>query len=194
MPEEPTPDEAPRWYCLHAKTKAEHIAAAHLRQLEQLEVFCPRIRFPKVTARGKVWWSEALFPGYLFARFDMTTVSRAVRHAPSVRRIVGFGEKYPVVPDDIIDVLRSEIGEEEMFVVERPFESGEMVEVKTGPLRGLRGVITHVMPAKQRVSLLLEFLGQQRMVEMAGEWLEREAPPRDLAPGEFGRPGYLRKG
>ena len=49
----------PAWYCLKTQTKREAIAAAHLRELEGVEVFCPMLRYRKATRRGKVWWVEA---------------------------------------------------------------------------------------------------------------------------------------
>ena len=58
------------WFCLRAQPKREHIAAACLRQISEVEVFSPRVRFRKHTNRGPVWFVESMFPGYLFARFD----------------------------------------------------------------------------------------------------------------------------
>jgi len=57
------------WFCVRSQPKHEHIAAARLRE-SGLEVFLPRIRFKKHSVRGPVWVTEALFPNYLFARFD----------------------------------------------------------------------------------------------------------------------------
>ena len=33
------------WFCLRTQPKREHIAAACLRQIPEVEVFCPRVRF-----------------------------------------------------------------------------------------------------------------------------------------------------
>src|SRR5260221_5470813 len=64
------------WFCLRAQPKREHIAAACLPQTCEVEVFCPRLRFRKLTSRGPVWFIEAMFPGYLFARFDYANCHR----------------------------------------------------------------------------------------------------------------------
>src|SRR5258705_250702 len=58
------------WFCLRARSKHEHIAARHLQQMTDVEVFLPRIRFRRKTRQGPAWVTEALFPNYLFARFD----------------------------------------------------------------------------------------------------------------------------
>src|SRR5258708_9094266 len=59
----------PIWFCLRTQPKHEHIAAAALRHRLEIRCFAPRVRFPKATRRGKVWFVEAMFPGYLFAQF-----------------------------------------------------------------------------------------------------------------------------
>src|SRR6202008_1357728 len=81
----------PAWYCLRSQPKHEHIAAAHLRMLEHVTVFCPRIRFKRKTRQGPAWVTEAMFPGYLFALFELAEMHRQVRYAHGVSGIVQFG-------------------------------------------------------------------------------------------------------
>jgi hypothetical protein len=64
------------WFCLRSQPKREHIAAACLRQMSDVEVFCPRVRLRKRTNRGLVWFVESMFPGYLFSRFNYATSHR----------------------------------------------------------------------------------------------------------------------
>src|ERR1700736_2594285 len=90
----------PAWYCLRSQPKHEHIAACHLRLLEGVTVFCPRIRFRKATRQGVVWVTEAMFPGYLFARFELTEMHRHVCYAHGVSGIVRFADRYPTIDDD----------------------------------------------------------------------------------------------
>jgi hypothetical protein len=61
-----TASTAPAWYCLRSRRKQEHIAAAHVRVLGDVTVFCPRIHFRRASRRGVVCVTEALFPGYFF--------------------------------------------------------------------------------------------------------------------------------
>ena len=60
--------EAKEWFCLRTQTKREHIAAAILDRLDEVEVFCPRISQVKKTRAGKKRFVEAMFPGYIFGR------------------------------------------------------------------------------------------------------------------------------
>ena len=95
------------WYCLRSQPKHEHIAAASLKRLEEVEVYCPRIRFRKATRRGAVWFVEAMFPGYLIARFHFSKLHLAVRHANGVSTILHFGSQVPRLDDQLIATLRS---------------------------------------------------------------------------------------
>lgn len=155
------------WYTLKTKTKSEHIAAAHLRKYHDVEIFCPRIRFHRVTRRGKVLFHQAMFPSYIFARFDFEEQSRAVTYANGVSTIVHFGEHYVPIAPDFIDFLKSEIGPGEVKTLKPTIEPGDEVEIAVGPFRGIRAIVHHYMPAKERVQILMEVLGRMQPVNVS---------------------------
>ena len=159
------------WFCLRSHPKREHIAAAQLRQDLQIEVFLPRIRYKRCTRFGPVWTTEALFQNYLFARFDPESCLRRVRSAHSVRGIVHFGDRYPTIPDTVIEDLRVASGPGEMCIVGESFNPGDLVRIAGGPFHDLQAVVTRAMPGQQRVALLLDFLGRQTTVELDGACL-----------------------
>ncbi len=156
------------WYCVKAQTKREHIAARHLRDLDAVEVLCPQIRYRKATRRGKVWFQEALFPGYLFAKFDRNENERAVKYAFGVRGLVHFGSQVPHVPDEFMDELQQRMEERggEIIEVAPKIEVGSEVEVADGPLAGESGKVLEVIPGKDRVLMLIEMLGQSQTVSV----------------------------
>src|SRR3989449_7461124 len=121
------PCGTPAWFCLRAQPKHEHIAAAHLKQEPDIEVYLPRIRFRRSTRQGPVWFTEALFPNYLFARFDLATCLRKVHHARGVSGVVHFGEHWPKIPDAVIEELRATVGAEQVHVVREELEPGDRV-------------------------------------------------------------------
>jgi transcriptional antiterminator RfaH len=154
------------WYCLQAKHKHEHIAAAHLRELNGVRVFCPRIRFRRRTHTRVAWVTEALFPGYLFAHFDMVRMQRAVGYAQGVRCIVRFANRYPTIDDPIVDQLRKQVGEDEIRLVDYEPTQGDTVKVAEGAFAGLDAIVTQIVPARARVRVLLEFLGRKVEAEL----------------------------
>ncbi len=168
----------PEWFCLRSQPKHEHIAAAHLRQLSGVEIFLPRIRFQRATVRGAVWATEALFPGYLFARFVWPAELRPVLHARGVSGVVHFGDRWPTIADPVIADLRAALGPEELRVVEATLTPGDVVRIADGSLRGLLAVVAQVQSGRNRVAVLMEFLGQQTMVELPATSLVREGEGR----------------
>jgi transcriptional antiterminator RfaH len=154
------------WFCLRTQSKHEHIAAAHLSQGPDVEVYLPRIKFKRSTRQGPAWFTEALFPNYLFARFDFPGALKQVHHARGVAGVVHFGQQWPEIPDSVIADLRATVTGEEVHVLDGELQPGEDVVISGGAFHDLRAVVTRVLPGRARVALLLEFLGRQTMVEV----------------------------
>ncbi|MDR3400881.1 MAG: transcription termination/antitermination NusG family protein [Chthoniobacter sp.] len=164
-----------KWYCLRAQPKHEHIAAAHLRQYDGIEVFCPRVRIQRSTRRGLVWFTEALFPNYLFARFEMSRWHARVRTSQGVSGIVRFGDDVPEVPAQALDDLRTYMQDAEVKVVSFSIAEGDDVEIVEGPFRGQNGVVKQLLPARERVKVLLEVLGGVTEVNLSLTSVFKEA-------------------
>ncbi len=167
----PSPSTSPKWFCVRTQTKREHIAAKHLREIEGIEVFCPRIKYRKATRRGKIWWLEPLFPGYLLAKFDLQNMERAVTFCQGVRGLVRFGSEIPHVPETFVTSLIEQVhqqsqDDQELITVTPNLSIGDEVEIANGPFQGMTGTIESITPATERVKILLEFLGQVQPVNL----------------------------
>ena len=156
----------PMWFCLRAEPKREHLAATALRRRFGIECLSPRLRFRKLTRRGPVWFVEAMFPGYLFARFAYSSLHRAVESSHGVRSIVRFGNRLATVPENAMMALQAKGGTEEIVTVDLSLKIGQPVQFIEGPFEGLEVVITQLLPARQRIRVLLEFLGRSMEMEV----------------------------
>ena len=154
----------PVWFCLKTQPKREHLAATALRRQFGVECFSPRLRFRKMTQRGPVWFIEAMFPGYLFAKFVYSEQHRAVEASHGIQGIVHFGDHLATLPENVVASLQSRVGEEEIVTIDSSLKVGQPVEIIEGPFRGLEAVITRLLPAKERIRVLFELVG--RSVEM----------------------------
>ena len=164
------------WYCVRTQTKREHIAAGQLTRLEGVEVFCPRVRYRRKTRRGKVWFDEALFPGYLFARFDFMTMLRAVSATTGVRGLVRFADECARVPDGVIAALRDTGGDSDTVIIPEPgLKAGDTAVMVDGAMRGLPALVTQVLPGGERVKILMELMGTMVAAEVPCEALEPAA-------------------
>ena len=123
----------PVWFCLRAEPKREHLAAISLRRQFGVECLSPRLRFRKLTQRGPVWFVEAMFPGYLFARFNYATQRRAVESSHGIRGIVRFGDRLATLPEDTVMALQSHAGIDEVVTIDASLKIGQPVHIIEGP-------------------------------------------------------------
>ncbi len=154
------------WYCLHTAPRQENKVAQLLTRELGLEVFAPRIRFRRMRAGRPLWATEALFPGYLFARFNYLDRRRQINALPGVTSIVHFGDQAAPVDDSIMAELRALVRDNETVEVTADPRPGSEVVITGGSLRGLRVLVTRVIPARQRIAILLDLLGSEREVEI----------------------------
>jgi transcriptional antiterminator RfaH len=157
----------PIWFCLTTQPKREQLAAIALRRQFGVECFSPRLRFRRMTQRGPVWFVEAMFPGYLFAKFVYSTQHRAVESSHGIRGIVHFGDRLATLPENIVSALQSRVGSEEIVTVDCSIRVGESVQIINGPFQGLEVLVTHLLPAKERIRVLFDFLGRSMEIEVS---------------------------
>jgi transcriptional antiterminator RfaH len=162
------------WYCLRSRRKQESVAAAHLKALADVQVFCPTIQLRRrLNASGKsALVTEALFPGYFFARFPTTEILPAVEQLPDVRGIVSFDEKPAVIEEKVIEALRVEVE-----AIMNGLAAGDRLRLTNCGISRLEAVTTAILPANARVQTLLDFLLSEKSAE------------ESLANGSGRRPG-----
>src|SRR6185295_13287303 len=157
----------PLWFCLRAQPKREHLAALGLRRQLNVPCYAPRLRFRKMTRRGAVWFVEAMFPGYLFAHFIYSDQHRRVGHSPGIQGIVQFGDDLATVDAGLITSLQETSDADEIVTIDPEIHVGQEVRITTGPFQGLEALVTRLMPAKERIRVLLSFLGRPVETEVA---------------------------
>jgi transcriptional antiterminator RfaH len=159
-------NQNPAWYCARTKPKHEHIAAATLRKNLGLEAFLPRLRVERATRRGAVQVIEPLFPCYVFVHCMIEEWVDEIKHSNGISSLVRFGEKIPQVDTAIIEELQDFFEADELMTVENGLTPGTEVSVAGGAFDGMRAYVLRNMPAKRRVQILLDILGQPTPVEV----------------------------
>ena len=168
LPDSPPSSDPREWFCLRTQTKREHIAAAILSKVESVEVFCPRISQIKKTRTGKKRFVEAMFPGYIFAKFTLIDNYRRVIHTQGVSGLVGQANRR-AVPERIIEELRASLPEGIIEAPDPSIEPGAQIEFVSGSLKGLNGKVLAQLSAMNRIQVLLEFLGNEITVAVSSD-------------------------
>ena len=157
------------WYCVKTKPKQEGIATRLLRAELGLEVFCPKIRFKRARSTGVAWVNEAMFPGYLFVRFVYPELHRRIAATSGVARTLAFGAGPCVLDDSIVEDLRRHVADGETVEISSEIREGEEVKIVEGPFMGVKALVTRILPARERVAILLSLLGQEREIEVSAQ-------------------------
>ncbi len=107
-----------------------------------------------------------MFPGYLFCRYSIRESLRHVLSTAFVSSAMTFMHDAAAVPDSLIAELKAEFDEKETLTVETGIQTGETVDIIEGPMRGQTATVTKILPGRDRVRILLEFIGGLREVEV----------------------------
>jgi transcription antitermination factor NusG len=129
-----------KWYALNVRRRMERVAATCLEG-KGYEYLLP-------VQRVKTQWSDrvkeserALFPGYIFCRFDARERVPLLT-TPGVLSIVGFGKELVPVMDFEMEALARIVNSQQEVQPCAFVAKGEKVEIMAGPLKGLQGLVT----------------------------------------------------
>lgn len=151
------------WYALYTKPHKERQVEGLLRG-RGIETYLPTV-LRKVRRRDRPD-RVIYFPCYLFARIDFEEVPvSSVAWMPGIRRIVSFGPRPAVVPDELVEVVRERLGDVEEVGYGK-FRKGDRVRIESGPMRDLIAIFEQPVSSADRVRVLLDVMGRMTPVEL----------------------------
>ncbi len=167
---------ASAWFLAYTKPRQEMVAQLNLEQ-QAFETYLPLFKTvdkidPASGLPGSVRY-EPMFARYVF--FRPTNPRQSIAAARSTRglsTIVSFGFEMATVRPDLIDCIRACEQERNRadLTPSNPFQTGDKVRLRADGLQSLQGLVHSV--SAQRVKLLLEILGQQKLVTLEHYQLE----------------------
>jgi transcriptional antiterminator RfaH len=174
------------WFCLRTQPRREQAAALNLRQRVGVEVFAPRIRVRNRSRTGAMTaLAEALFPGYVFARFSYPHQLRYVVSTQGVTGLVRCGSEAPAVADGVIDFLRAQVRLAGTSAPAPLFEAGDWVKIVAGCFRNVEGRVLSFDSKTERARLLLSLLGREVQVSVPARQLAGTAEAAARYPAEL---------
>ena len=129
----------PCWYAIRTRSRHEKRVRAQLASRD-IEVFLPLIGRWSQWKDRKVHVQFPLFPGYCFARFPWKERVRVLT-ALGVVEVLGTSGHAVPVPDIEIEAVRRLVTSTLPVDPHPALEPGMTVEVRRGPLEGVRGVL-----------------------------------------------------
>ena len=154
---------ANEWYAVQVKGRQEVLVSQILR-FKGYETFVPLYKARKRWSDRNKIVEMPLFPSYIFCRFDPEIQGKIVS-TPGVTSVVGFGRgPVPVRSDEIASLkILMESGSE--CSPHAFFHAGEEVEVISGPLCGIRGIVVS-NGRKTRIVISVQLIQGSVVVEV----------------------------
>lgn len=167
---------AMHWYVVHtysgyeqkAKKALEERIRQHGIEHQFEQVLLPQENVVEVKKGVKKTSKRHFFPGYILVRMELNESTwHVVKGTPKVTGFVGGSMNPPIVPDEEIARITSQI--EEGTLKPKPkveFEKGENVRVTGGPFSTFTGVVDDVNESKGKLRVLVSIFGRSTPIEL----------------------------
>jgi len=126
---------------------------------QKFDYFLPKITTKKINSNPKV---EVLFPGYIFVNTSFENYS-ALKYTMGIRKIIKFGDNISRISDEEIEAMQMAEETSKIDPVASQIQIGQDVMIAKGSLTGSIVKVCS-LPSKERVGVLLSFLGSVRRV------------------------------
>jgi transcriptional antiterminator RfaH len=118
---------------------------------------------------------KPLFPGYMFAKFDLEQNYPLVRWARGVKKVLGCGETPASISEEAVEIIKERADAQGIVRVKHHLKPNDVVRIKTGPLKDLLGIFERWLSDSERVRILLNLIGYQPAVEIHYSLIEKVA-------------------
>jgi transcription antitermination factor NusG len=163
-----------KWYALHVHARKEQLVASQLEN-RSLECFLPTYKSLRKWSDRTKETEQALFPGYVFCRFDYENRQPVVM-TTGVTQVVGTGKVAVPIADAEIEALQVAV---RSGIPAQPWpylRTGEFVQINYGHLTGLQGILVN-FKGNHRVVLSVTLLQRSLALEVELDWLSPLAQP-----------------
>jgi transcriptional antiterminator RfaH len=173
-------DDASQWYAVHTKAKEEPRVESNLLAW-RVETFSPKVRgnCRRPFGGAPVSVVEPLFPRYVFARFDADRMLHKIHYTRGVHSVVSFGGQPVPIDAETIEAIRSRVGADGLVRLEDQLKAGDLVTIRDGQFKGMRGVFNKRLRGSDRVMILLTTVKYQASITVDCELVRKadSAPP-----------------
>lgn len=159
----PDAEGTPCWYAVRTRSRHEKLVRDRLAALG-IEHLLPTVHRLSQWKDRKKEIEIPLFSGYCFARFGRPA-RLAVQTVSGVVEIIGGGQRPEPIPDAEIDALKSLMASELSYDAHPYLREGMMVEVRRGPLEGVRGILLR-KAKRHRLVISIHLIRQAAAVEI----------------------------
>jgi len=163
-----------QWYVIQTNPKEDSLASLVLAQ-QGIHTYQPFMEKYVFHARKKTLKKYPLFPNYLFVRImPVEGEFHKIRWCRGVRRILLDNYQPVPIEEEFISGLYT-LEDKSSGVIKKPveFQPGDVVRIKSGPLKDLYGIFETWGSDEGRVKILVEMVNNRAKVVMHASLIEK---------------------
>ena len=158
-----------KWIAVYTKSRHEKVVHQKLEN-KNIEAYCPIFKERRQWSDRKRWVEFPLFRSYVFAKIELKN-SIYILQTMGVHHIIKFQGNISIIPDEIIQNIKSMV--DGGFTIEQVeyFVKGDEVIVVDGPLKGMDGIVVKIKNENKLV-LKIEVIQQAIAVQIHPGYLK----------------------
>jgi len=161
------------WYVVQSKPREEERARYYLEE-KGFDTYLPMMEVLKVRGFKNVKIESALFPGYLFCRFNPDDSLAHVRWTRGVKKLLPESVHPVPVENEVVQAIQS-LQQHDGVIRQKPLQQNDQIRIARGPMKDILGVFDHWTSDQGRVKVLLNFINYQASVELHHSLVEKVA-------------------
>jgi transcription antitermination factor NusG len=164
------PSTQKKWHVIYTRSRAEKKVCTELTS-QNIECFLPLQKKLRQWKDRKKWIKTPLISGYCFVNINRKEYDQVLQ-TNNVVCYITFEGKAAIIPQQQIDSLKKILDQSDFEVTVSPdnFEPGQIVEIISGPMIGLKGELVKCQN-KSRFHIRVEQIKTVFSVEVPAEKL-----------------------
>ena len=162
-----------KWFVVQSKPREEERARYFLEE-KGFYTYLPMMEVLKVRGFKNVKTESALFPGYLFCRFNPDESLAHVRWTRGVKKLLPESVHPTPVENEVVKAIQS-LQQKDGVIRKQPLQENDQIRIVRGPMKDILGVFDHWTSDDGRIKVLLNFVNYQATVELHHSLVEKVA-------------------
>ena len=162
------------WYVVRTKPREEDRAAFFLQE-KDVNLYLPKMEAFSIKGGKKKLGTKPLFPGYLFAYFNVEKDLSMVRWTRGVHKILPESINPVPVQDSVVESIKSLAGKDRIIRKRNNLRRNDHIRITKGPMKDIMGIFENWSSDEGRVKVLLNLLNYQARLELHYSLIEKVA-------------------
>ncbi len=170
-----------KWFAIYSKYRCEKLAYNHLLR-KKIQAYLPLSFYPKPGSTKKRTVGIPLIPNYVFVKITNKEYVK-VLETLHVQYFLKIANNLISIPEEEINTLKRFVGNNDVKLANNTshLEKGNWVEIISGPLSGVKGILLEIQ-GKKNISVKLNTLGFALNMEVPVSIVKKISnPDQDLS-------------